>query len=470
MTSFRFGARSVPGQHAGSPGRAHGIIPSNAGIAHAAQDRIDLLTSAASRRIAEAISIDAVQLFVFSSKRHGIQCGCETVPSEHVEPQTPINPYVLGESEDKTDDLDATGSKLRVRVRDVSADDHHRAMQRSYRPDHNYSEADIFDEEPIPPATSTTGSTDPYVEDSLSTGPYEGPMHDGRHAGEYDHETSDTTSDEYGEELISQYDTEPWNVDSILNDNAYVIGSSQTCPICFGTGLLGGYDLLGGTRLILSSVNATNAPVLGPDVSVSPPAYNLAPGEYVEWGGLNCPNYFKFAWASSYDGRHNSEVTIRYTLDNGTTWKAIAQLENDNQVNLTALIIRATNETTHDVGLTHVDVTLIHNVVRGQLTNFNQTAGHDRAIRGDGLEISFPPELGKVDRNALVAENKHRLMWRVTTVTPVETAKGQVISCSAATELMEPTLTETMLFPLYSVKGNKQLIYGTGVEPVQGLR
>jgi hypothetical protein len=447
----------------------HGIVPPNAGIAHAAQDRIDLLTSAASRRIAEAISIDATQLFVFSPKKFGVRCGCETEPSDHVAETPSSNSHVLGVAEDTTDDLDTAGSTLRVRVRDVSADDHHFAQTKSYRADHNFSEADVFDDEVPPPKTSTSGTTDPYTTNSLSVGPYEGPMHDGRHAGEYDHEYSDSPSDEFGEELIADYEKDAWNPDSILADNAYVIGSSQTCPICFGTGLLGGYDLLGGTRLVLSSVNATMVPMLGADESVMPPVYHLDPDDYVEWGGLNCPNYFQFAWAVAYDGRHASDVVITYSLD-GTTYAPIAQLASVSQVNLQTLVIRATNTKDYPIDLTHVDVTLIHNVVRGQVTNFNQTAGHSVAIRGDGIEVSLPPEVGKVDRNSLIGDNKYRLMWRVTTVTPVETARGQVISCSVMTELMEPTLTETMLYPLFNVKGNKQLVFGAGVEPVQGMR
>jgi hypothetical protein len=474
MTRFRIGSRSVPGQRANTPGRVHGILPANAGISYAAQDRIDLLTSAATRRASEAISgIDSVQLFIFQPKRGGKACACGTQATYDTTADESPNPHVLGIVEDPADDMSGVGSSLKVHVRDVSATDHHMRHTNKNRPDHRFSEEDIFDEEVIPPASSTSGSTNPYVVGSTSTGPYEGEAHGGLHAGSYDHELPD--GPEFGEELLDEYSQgDAWNPESILQDNAYVLGSTvNTCPVCMGNGVLGGYNLLGATRMILSSVNVTAENVLGEEHNEGQvPFYTLEPNESLEWGDLNCPNYFQFGWAAAYHYRRASSVTIQYTLDTGPTptWVTIKNIGTLSEVALDDLRIRVVNLTTEAVKFTHLDVTLFHNEYRGQLTNFNEQAGSSTAVKGDGVEITLPPEVGKISRNSLIGDNKHRLMWRVTNLTPVVTAKGQVISCTATTEVMEPALVETHLFPLYSADGNSQLIYGAGVEPVQGQR
>lgn len=471
MSNIRFGPRSVQGQHPAYPGRVHGIVPGNAGISHAAQDRIDLLTSAATRRAKEAISgIDAVRLFIWQPLKHGPACNCGTDPLYDTTPDPSANPYVLGIVEDKMDSADELKPRLRVKSRDVTAYDSHTAT--NPHASHGLDEDD--DVLGVTLVTSTRGNTDPYTEDSTSSGPYEGPMHGTNglylHQGSYDHEMPDSNEDEYGEVLISEYENDAWNPDSILADNAFVLGSStMTCPVCFGIGILGGYSLFGATRLVLSSANATGGNSLGSDDSIDPPSFDLNPGEYVEWSDLKCPNYFSFGWAISRFLRGRSDAVITYSLDD-TTWKPIEQLQSDNAVNLSTLAIRVTNTGTQNAKFSHADITLFHSDVLGQVTNFNLIAGLAAAIKGDGITITLPPEVGIIDRNALIGDSKYKLMWRVTTVTPISTAQMQVISCELMTELMEPSLVETILYPHYSVEGQAQKTYGNGVEPVQGMR
>lgn len=470
MTSFRFGARSVPGQHASAPGRVAGILPGNAGISHAAQDRIDNLTSSAARRAKEAISgIDAVRLFIFQPLKHGPKCNCGTESQDTALMPTSSNSHVLGIIEDRADSADDMKSRVKVRTHDVTAYDRHVAKQPASESDHNFGvdEDDILGDGLITSTNATTGA-----------GPYEGEMHGSGdtylHSGAYDHERPDSVEDTYGEsELLNDWENDGWNPDSVLADSAYVMGSSlATCPVCMGSGIIGGYEIVGGTRMVLSSANATGGENIGAETPTkSPlPIFTLQPGDNVEWSDLGVPNYFTMGWVIARNMRRKLGITILYTLNDGVLWKPISTLGSDNQIDLSNMTITVINESDEPVEFSHLELVMFHTVVLGQVTNFNQAAGLADAVKGDGLTITLPPDVGLVDRNALIADAKYNLMWRVTTVTSIETAKRQIISCEVQAELMQPTLIETTLYPPYSINGPKLLNYGGGVEPVMGMR
>lgn len=466
MTRFRFGARSVPGQHASAPGRAHGIFPSNSGIAPVAQSRIDAVAAAATRRAKEAISgIDSVRLYIFQPIKHGKACNCGTSPQDNVIiPLDDSNIVDIPEQADVSGDMKP---RLKVRVHDVSAYDRHVATQPANEPDHNFglTEADILGDGPTSSTTNTAA-------------PYTGEMHGSGslylHSGEYDHEMPDQPEDTFGEtELLADWeDRDGFNPDSILADSAYVLGNVlTTCPVCMGSGLLGGYNIFGATRIVLSSANATGGNNLGPEVLAKAPLpmFNLGPGETVEWSGLNFPNYYSMGWAIARNLRKRIGIAMEYTLNDGVLWKPIGNLEADNQINLAAMIIRVRNDSSEPIDFSHLEIVVFHNAVQGQVSNFSQSAGLADPIKGDALQITLPPEVGLVDRNALIAEAKYNLMWRVTTVTPIMTAKRQVINCEVSADLMQPTLVETTLYPAYSIEDPKTLTYG-GIEPVLGMR
>ncbi len=466
MTKFRFGGRRVPGQHANAPGRVHGIVPQNAGIAHVAQQRIDALTSAATRKAKEAISgIDAVRLFIYQPIKHGPQCNCGTAVQDTA--LIPASDEDTFEVPDTTDVAGDIKPRLKVRAHDVTAYDRHVANMPANEPDHNFglTEDDILGDGP-PTSTSDTN------------GPRTGEMHGSGnlflHSGEYDHEVPDQVEDTYGEvELLADWEDgdDAFNPDSVLADSAYVMGGAiTTCPVCMGSGLLGGYSLFGATRLVLSSANATGGNNLGAEVPAkSPlPIFDLGPGETVEWGGLNFPNYYSMGWAIARNMRRRIGLAMEYTLD-GAQWKPIGNLEADNQVNLATMVIRVRNDSDESMEFSHLEIVVFHNAVLGQVSNFNQNAGLADAVKGDGLSMTFPPEVGLVDRNALVADAKYNLMWRVVSVMPILTAKRQLINCEASTELMQPTFVETIMYPAYSIEDQKTLSYG-GIEPVQGAR
>lgn len=468
MTRFRLGPRFVPGQRASSPSKAHGLIPNNAGIAPVAQDRIDLLASAAARKAKEAISgIDAVSLYIFQPLRHGVACNCGAQANYDTIRNDASNPNTVGiiEDSDEVDDIDDFKPRLKVRVRDLTPEDHFkRSTPRSL-------EDEIFGDDPI---TSTSGTVDPYSADAdpeIDKGPYEGKMEGaGRlyvNRGSYDNELA--AASEFGEELISDYENE-FDVESTLRDSAYVIGSSlATCPICFGSGLLGGYSVVGGTKLTLSSANATGGDNIGPE-SGDPAYYELEPGNSIIWEEQSLPNYFSLGWSiPRYMRRRLDGVLMEYSLD-GNTWKPIGLLEDDRTVDLSQIQFRLTNDSQEPVKFTHWEITVFHTPVRGQVTNFAPLAGSSQAIKGNGIQITLPPEVGVIDRNSLIGDNKYRLMWRVVDLETIMTAKRQVISVTANTELMEPSLVETTLFPHYSVDGDPQKIFGAGVEPIMGMR
>lgn len=468
---IQIGGRSVPGQHAAYPGRTHGILPPNAGIGRIAQDRIDRLTAAASRRYKEAISyIDGVELYVWQLLYDGPPCSCGQEPEE---PEIENGIAFIPDDSNAVDDYEPT---LKVKTRDVTAYDDHIAKQPA-RADHNYQDEDDDDIlGPITvPASSTSGNTDPYTPNSLSTGPYEGPMHGTgssyMHQGQYDHEVPDSRSDEVGEELISEYEQENfWNPNSVLDDSTYVLGTMEnTCPICFGTNIVGGYSLTGASRLVLPAVAVTAGTADDLDNAAKPPLYTIAPGEYLEWAGLTLANYFSFGWAIAFDLRKSVGLTITYSLD-GTVWFPIKSIGQHNKVPLNTLRVRVTNESDSEIEFSHVDIMVQHTKVIGQVTNFNPAAGLSAATKGNGITITLPPDVGIIDRNSLIADNKYRLMWRVTDLETVSTHTRQVVSCTANTELLTQSFIETILYPNYTIEGRKQNIYGAGVEPIQGER
>lgn len=473
MTRFRFGARSVPGQHASYPGRVHGILPPNAGIARTAQDRIDLLTAAAARKAKEAISgIDAVRLYIYQPLKHGPQCNCGTEPdNRQLIPSS--NPHVLGIKDDEVDSISDIKPRLTVRTQDVTAYDRHAMSQ----PNHvmGFDEDDILGDGIV---TSTSGTTDPFASNAPATtkGPYSGEMRGANgvylHKGQYDHEQPDSLEHTYSEiDLLDEFEgDEAWNPDSILADSAYVLGSVlNTCPVCMGSGIIGGYSIFGATRLVLSSANSIGGDNIGAEAKDNLPVYSLNPGETVLWDNLDLPNYFSMGWAIARDMRKRVGVAIEYSLDN-VSWKPIGSLEGDNAVDLSQMVLRVTNDSDEVLDFSHVELVVFHNSVMGQVTNFNQSAGLADAIKGEGLTITLPPEVGLVDRNAFIADDKYRLMWRVVTVTPVMTAKRQVINCEVQTELMQPTLVETTMYPAYSIEEPTTKSYGAGVEPLMGER
>lgn len=469
MTRFRFGSRNVLGQRANAPGRVAGILPQNAGVAPVVQAQIDTLTAAASRRYKEAISgIDAVPLYIFQRLTTGTPCNCGAGEGQ---PEEPDNPHTLGIVEDDIDSVSSFKERLNVKTYDVSGYDRHVANVQSSRV---FNEDDILGEDTV---TSTSGSTDPYAPNSSSNGPYSGQTHGygdlHLHAGSYDHEIPDAVENTYGDvELLEGWE-DGWNPDSILADSAYVLGALLSiCPVCMGTGLIGGYSLVGATRLVFSSGNYTGGENSGAEApqESSLPVFTLQPGDTVEWEYKNFPNYFKPGWYIARNMRSRVNVAISYSNDGRATWKPISQLGNDSAANLSSVVFKVENDTSNIIEFSHFEIVVIHTDVLGQVTNFNQTAGLEEAIKGEGITITIPPEVGQINRNSLIAEAKYKLIWRVLTVTPIMTADRQLINCETPTELLKPAMVETILYPEYSIDLPTQMIYGNGVEPIQGER
>lgn len=465
---IQIGGRGVPGQHAAYPARPHGILPNNAGIGPIVQDRIDRLTAAASRRYKEAISyIDGVELYVWQLLYSGDPCVCGKVPDE---PDT-TNPH-MDFIPDKTNAVDEYTDSLQVKTYDVSGYDEHmehtkHAPDKPYNPTVENVLGDLV--------SSTSGDTDPYIKGSKSTGPYEGRMHGQGssylHQGQYDHEVPDSRSDIYGEELISEYEQDNyWNPDSILDDDAYVLGTLEnTCPICFGTGYIGGYSLIGSTRIVLPAATSSAGSTNDFDPNAKPPVYVLQPDDYLTWTNVKASNYFTFGWAFALNLRKTVPLRIEYSVDN-VNWFPIKAIGQHSTAPLNTLSIRVTNAGVDTIDFSHVDIMLTHTKVVGQVTNFNPASGLSAATKGNGITITLPPDVGIIDRNSLIGENKYRLMWRVLDLETVATHTRQVVSCTANTELLSPSYIETILYPNYTIEHRKQHIYGAGVEPIQGER
>jgi hypothetical protein len=434
-------------------------VPANTGIGDNANDTLAALAAASARRQKEAISnIDGVTLFLWQRLYAGETCPCRGGAPED-EPNTDPNVVSIDDSPHVPSVNDGYSS-IKVHAVDVSPAHRHTEWEKPLvsdaEPAHHFEATKDSDVEPtIDPLEALHG----YGRVTPG-GPGQNPL---------DHEW-DNTDGLFSDQLIADFEGEQsWNPEQMLLDNAYLLGMTHTaCPLCLNTGFIGGYSLWGGTHRILPVEYAYEAEgaVLDED-NAKVPVWTIQPGGYAAWR-TSLPSYFTVAWTLARNNR-DAAAGLQFAFSIGSNGTPSPNLKDFAQSPLDDLVVKVTNISNQPQKLTHVDLTVRHIMLKGQVSNYTAQAGLDQVVKANPLTVTLPAEVGIIDNNSIIAEAKYALVWRVTDLDTISDKDLRVTSVSTQTKLVGPSEIEATLFPMYAEKIVAQKLF-MGIEPRQGTR
>lgn len=377
--------RIGPGSRIRSPG-----IPSrNIGQSVAAQNRLDRIVDAESRKIQEALQVDGPVLRVWQPLKYGIVCTCKNAPSNR---PIPINAPTQG--------LDTADSPNRVifKVRNIDPQ---------------------LDNAKPPIANNTPLDT---IEDAIYNS----------------YEPTDGENDEEFLSKLLQNDDDI--VNSLIDENAYVIQSKNTCAICFGTGYVGGYSLYGGIRHILDNSGATTLTLYNGTYirnTAQPNEFVIKPGKYIQFTS-QMPSYFTALAGPIF--RNNKALvnglSIAYSIDGNVWFSNISALPTQRGDNVYFLVGNISN---NDIIFTHVEHYLSYVLdLKGQIGNLHLNSGNDYFKSTAATTIVLPASIGPIDRNSYISDSKYGFFWRIDSINTISTAKNQNTSIECEAQLVRP--------------------------------
>lgn len=463
---MRFGPRqSGQSVHPTGIGRAGGAYPNNMGAGTNAQMEADRLAAASARRQREAITgVDAVNLFLWQPKTSGLTCSCRGgLPSS----DTHSDPTILGVRAGTEPSIRDPGN-IGVVAYDVSPTYQHTELRphtvASTEPAHRFGFNDDPDDDNVQLSVfDATSATDVhgYSTQQYGGGPTTGAGNEARH---------EFPPNDFTEELISEFEAdEAWDAASIVANNSYLTAAAQSsaCAICYNTGIVGGYDLWGGTHLVLESV-AEPAVSNGfvEDPTYTPPVYTIDPDGYMLWQ-TSLPSHFDVLWTSV---RHKRAATagfvMAYSIDGQTFVSDLASISTQA---LDTLYVRVTNPTDAPLQMTHVVIAVQHLKLRGQVTNLTLPAGRNTTFNADPITITLPADTGLIDRNSIIADSKYRLVWRAQSIESIMDSRMRLTSQTVSTKLVLVSEVEASIYPDFHWRHSPQKLY-MGIEPKQGSR
>ena len=375
--------------------RSPGLGEKNVGMARIAQNRLNRLVAAESRRINEALHVDGVVCRVWQPLTAGTVCTCKGVanPKDTI-PEGPD----LG-----LPSMDDMSGGVQVVARRVNI-----------QQDYNYK--------------SNTNSPLDSMLDSL-----------------YESQDLQATQDsDYIQKLL---DADSDVIKSIIDDSSYIIGSQNSCSICFGRGFVGGYSLVGGLRLILDNSGLSQIVSLQGFLNPkrAPNSFYLNPNQSIIWS-VSLPSYFNTLSDPfiMYDRKLVTGMTISYSADNGTTWVTNLNLLTSNK--LDTLMVKVINSNSWPVEFTHLEQYLswIPNLM-GQIGNWQVTSGYDYKNATINTAIVLPPMVGTIDRNSFVADSKYGYLWKLNSINTISTAQNQPVSIECEGQIVRPIETIELL-------------------------
>lgn len=439
--------RNIPRQGAGA------VFPTNTGISHVAQQRIDNLVSAANRRHAEALKTDGTLGYLFIKQRMGRTCTCQLR-------ETTSSPFTLNQALTPTntglDDsvgpgtTDEPGLASAFRVRDYSG---------------------IF-------ANSLTNAAPPQGS-SLQE------IHQRRMANRSDFETAEmipVEEDADVNDILAMADDLQDPDDAARQKQPSLArlygGEKSPCGICFGSGFVNGYQLHAGQRIVLDASESYPMTLVDCEISRSTAPYSFvierSGTKFVQWT-VTLPTYFHSVLAISV--RNNVDPAVGFLLEAHTgngNWQTLTpQFLNSCNGTPTTLTVRVMPVTSDAPGtsqftFTHVDIMVqIASPLVVNMPTFASTLDYEQFDVLQTLSgVEFPASIPMLDREAVLVERKYNQAWGVSEVEQRRTGKNQTFNNVVSLRLIQQYETK-FLFNL--VQGKVvELVYPNTLEKIQG--
>lgn len=406
----------------------------NRSLTSAAQKRIDQVVDRANDRHANALAVDGVEFLLWRKQTAGGFCTC------HGQDQRDTSVAVIQGNEEKT----------RNSIDDLKADSNVKFGVISMRDDRQAEE-------------EASGDTIYRIVDGDSLeNIYE------ERDDEFDsaHEFGDAMEDEY---LAAFAEMQSPDEQARLNRSATALllgGKNTPCGICFSTGWREGYQLQNGKRYVFDAVNVETAGGFTIDTSQLPNLFVGSPGQAAVEFVVDLPKYFRKALII----RAMKNLMLAVGIKVEVQWPGTSEwvpftvsginLRKGQTNTGTRLRVFVDPETppSFQTYFSHIEVVIEYTVRPvGQMPNIDSTETFELIEATTQTNIEWPARIGNLDFGSIAVDSKYRRAWRIISVTPQRTAKGQVFAIETQAQklqLFEPVALLNLFRDRYVILKN----------------
>jgi hypothetical protein len=220
-----------------------------------------------------------------------------------------------------------------------------------------------------------------------------------------------------------------------LDDKGSLFGGDETqCGICFGSGFVDSWNLHNGLRIVLETTKVSSMKNFLIDSNDYPSSFKgpAVSNAYVEWD-LELPTYF--VKVSNVTIRNNisptSNLKLIFSPNNGTNWYD-ATPENlthlmGSKSNIKLRAIASVQDPTLSLVFTHVELFyILVDMPKAQMHNFSLPVNFEVFDALVQAQMDVGSEIPWIDREYVIGETKHGLLWKVTEATPKLSSARQI--------------------------------------------
>lgn len=232
--------------------------------------------------------------------------------------------------------------------------------------------------------------------------------------------------------------------DAVEEDDGFMLNTNLSlCSVCLGTGIVGGYDIFGGKRVILTPETAEGGH--GVNISNAPHSFNmnntnctwklLLPKGVNHVVRLSVFNNTKELPVSAYD--------LEITLD-GITKTAnnvsIKEMSVGKEVELT-LIAKG------NIEFTHLELMYYYypQYVKSDLGQLSMQSDITKQITYNDINVCITPELTYINPDDLFTDTLYGQLWRVTSVETVKDANNNIYTHTVGATVVQPNDVQYVL-------------------------
>lgn len=318
---------------------------------------------------------------------------------------------------------------------------------------------------------------------------------------EFNNTTGDETSSKLGREIYTTaIGEEDSGLLSIGNDRSVLFGGQDKtrCGICFGYGYVDGYSLYNGQRIVLESTKVNSISGFVSNTEKLPLSFSspLRLDSYVEWI-VELPTYYQRVMGVNIRNNLKSVegLIAIFSIDNGITWKVLNATNIDSGFGAPqrAIIRVVVNNTTQDnivnidpqygissstgleyvrsatsdpIEFTHLEIFYIMgDMPKAQMPNFTRPTNFEFFDVLVQAQMEVGADISWIDREYIIGDSKHGLLWKVVDATPKLTSLRQVLGYDLSLRLVQNSEQVYLLNLLTNV--NTQLAF-RGIEQEQG--
>jgi len=389
----------------------------NRSLTKGAKHAINELVDRANDRHANALAVDGVEFLLWRKQNAGMFCTC------HGENQRDTSVSTIQDNAD-TDPPS---------VDDLAEDESTRFGIISLRDDQRAAKEDAGYGEKVYRFTDDGGSLeDAYVD---ADGEFDSPNEFG--------------SEEVDEYLASFAAMQSPDEAARLNRSAAAMllgGKNTPCGICFSTGWTEGYQLQNGRRYALDATNITDIGGFSIDPGARPNVFsgftNAAPAVFV----MDFPKYFKKCLIVRIFNNLQLAVGLKTEVQwpGLSTWVPLtahafnARRSMDNRATKIRVTVDPNMPQEYSTIFTHVEIVLEYTTRPiGQMPNIESAETWELMEATTQTNIEWPATIGNMEFGSIVIDGKYKRAWRIISVTPQRTSRGQIFSIETSAQKLQ---------------------------------